>query len=146
MSSACYSQYCSQGCCNYYGYCPTVTGTYLQTQCYYYYYYWDWWLWYVIGAGIFLFLAIIGSIIGCCVRNRRRAQQSQNTVVIESNQNQPFNQNYDSETQYQYGNNYQQPQQPQYGMANNAAYELGNMNQQNQPYLGQPVYPEQPRY
>ena len=146
MSSYCYSQYCGAGCCNYYGYCPTITGNYLQTSCYYYYYYWtDWWLWYVIGAGIFLFLVIVGSIIGCCVRRRRLNQMSQNTVVIDTNAS---NQNYNIDPEAQYVQNngdYNPPQQPpNYFQANNAAYELGNMN--NQPYVGQPVYPQQPNY
>ena len=75
---------------------------------------------------------------------------NQNTVVIDTNSSsQPQNPNSytDPEAQYVQGNNgnYNPPQQPpNYYQANNAAYELGNMN--NQPYVGQPVYPQQPNY
>ena len=92
MSSYCISQYCSSGCCNYYGYCPATTGSTLQTQCYYWYYYYDfWWIYYVVG-GICLLIIIIAAIIGCIIRSRRRAQFDQNTVVIEGNVNPSFNQ------------------------------------------------------
>ena len=120
MSSACISQYCGQGCCNFYGYCPTITGTIQQTNCYYYYYYWtDWWLWYVIGAAIFLFFLIIGGIVAVIVRRRRRAALNQETVIINSNNPSPM---YDNQQGYQ--NNF--PQQQNYGYHNygeNANYQ-----------------------
>ena len=81
MGSYCSYNYCALNCCNYYGNCPTLTGSILQTQCYYYYS--DmWWIYYVIGAGIFLLFVIIGLIAFCIRRNRIRRAANQNMVVI----------------------------------------------------------------
>ena len=141
MSSACISQYCGAGCCNFYGYCPTITGTIQQTTCYYYYYYWtDWWLWYVIGAAIFVFLLIVGGIIAVIVRRRRRAALNQETVIINSNPAYDTQQGYQNNYPQQgYQNNY--PQKENYGYQN-----YGENGNYQQPIQGQPVYPQQPNY
>ena len=132
--SSCYAYYCSQNCCNYYGYCPSSTGSSLNTQCYYYYdyYYYNvyaWWIYLIIGICSLIGLCIIIAIISCIVRRRKANYAAQNTVVVEGGTS-PSYSNPDN-GQGQYNQNYQQ--------GNNAAYEMGNMNMNNQAYYGEPV-------
>ena len=150
MSSACISQYCSEGCCNYFGYCPTISGSSLSTECYYWYY-WDyWWIYYVVGS--IAFVLLVSSFIGCCVyRRRRRRQLNQDTIIINEGPNPsygnqyPTNPNYQNQHPNQYPNNNYNNYNNNYNNqdGNNAAYQLGQVttqNTQNQPYMGEPVY------
>lgn len=146
MSSACISQYCSAGCCNYYGYCPTVFGSSLSTDCYYWYYWNYWWIYYVVAS--VAFVLIVAGVIGCVVYRRRRARQmNQDTIIINE-----VPQAYGNQYGNQYGNNTNTPNDPypqnQYidnekNATTNAAYQMGQIttgNNPNQPYMGEPVY------
>ena len=147
MSSYCYVQSCSQGCCNIDGVCPTSFGSYNQQNCYYWYYDWywtvwaTWWIYVLIAVGSLVVLACIIACIAACVRNRR--VKGQNTVIINDGDasNGQYNQ-YGQQGYNQQGYNNQQYYQGQ-------NYEMtGNFNQprptNGTTYMGQPVYQNGP--
>ena len=120
MSSSCISQYCSADCCNYYGTCPTYSGSSSYTSCYYYYddyysyYILSWWVWTLIGVGIFLFVISVIAIIVCCCR-ACSASAGQEVIIdntnpsinSEYNYNAGYNANYNADFNYNQGYNQQ---------------------------------------
>jgi hypothetical protein len=101
MSSLCYQQDCSAGCCNRYGYCPDYTSyDYYANTCYHYY---SNAVSLTTGAvvglvvGLVVFFVALGlGIFFCCRRRRMLAMQAatttypnDNTTIILPTQNQP---------------------------------------------------------
>lgn len=94
MNPNCLISDCYQNCCNIDGVCPTVTGTYDQTHCFYFYPYWlwaTWWIWVIISVGSLLILLAVISCIVACAR-RKRAMRNDVIIVTDGQyQNQGYN-------------------------------------------------------